>query len=82
METLHSHPAEGGQQGEVKAECHVKAKPIRGQRCHCFTEEEVQVEEDQGNGKVDVDLHRDICTGLSVRQRTIDPCNLLNGVQV
>lgn len=44
--------------------------------------EEMQVEEDQGNGEVDVDLHRDICTDISVRQSTIVLCYLLNDVQI
>lgn len=42
--------------------------------------EEMQVEEDQGNGEVDVDLHRDICTDISVRQIVL--CYLLNDVQI
>lgn len=72
MEPLHGHPAESGQQGVVETKGHVKAQPSGGLRCHRLHGEEVQVEEDQGNGEVDVDLHRDICSDFSVRQRKID----------
>lgn len=72
MEPLQGHPAESGQHGVVKRKGYVNAKPIGGQCCHRLTREEVQVEEDQSNGKADVDLHRDVCSGFPVRERSID----------
>lgn len=72
MESLQGHPAESGQQGIVERNGHVKTKPGGGHCCHRVTGEEVQVEEDQGNGEVDVDLHGDVCPDFSVRQRRID----------
>lgn len=73
VEPLQGHPAEGGQQAVVKREGHVEAKPSRGLCCHPLAGEEVQVEEDEGDGQVDVDLHGDIFSDLSVRQRRIEP---------
>lgn len=72
VEPFQGHPAESGQQGIVKSKGHVNAKPRGGLCCHRLTWEEVQVEENQGNGEVDVDPHRDICSDLSVRQRRTD----------
>lgn len=82
MEPLQGHPAESGQQGIVKGKSHVKAQPRGGQRCHLVTGEEVHVEEDQGNGEVDVDPHRDVGPHFSVRQRRIDLCQVFNCVQI
>lgn len=83
VEPLQGHPAERGQQGIVKRESHVKAQPRGGQHRLLVTGEEVQVEEDQGNGEVDVDPHGDIGPDFSVRQKRIDPmCRLFNCVQI
>lgn len=69
MEPLHGRPAERGQQGVVKRNGHVHAKPIQGQCCHRLTRKEVHVEEDQSNGKIDVGLHGEIGSDVSVRKR-------------
>lgn len=47
-----------------------------------MTGEEVHVQEDQGNGEVDVDPHRDFGPDFSVRQRRIDLCQVFNCVQI
>lgn len=73
VEPLQSHPAEGSQQGVVKREGRVEAKPSGGPCCHPLAGEEVQVEEDQGNYQVDVDLHGDICPDFPIRKRSINP---------
>lgn len=72
MEPLQGQPAERGQKGVVKSKSHVNAETSGGQCCHLLTGEEVDVEENQSNSKVDVNLHRDIRSDLSVRQRRSD----------
>lgn len=79
MEPLQRHPGESGQQGVVKGKSHVNAKPSGGLRRHCLAGEEVQVEEDQGNGQTDVDLHGDICPDRSVKQRRTDCAQTWHG---
>lgn len=69
MEALDTHPAEGGQQGVVQHDGHISTGTRGRHRRHPVAGQEMGVEEDQGDGQIDVELHGHVCVCESEKDR-------------